>query len=160
MLPRTYENQRCSIAKALEVVGDRWTILIIREAFFGTGRFDDFQSHLGIARTVLTERLGRLVGDGVLEKHRYLERPERFEYRLTEKGTDLWPVLMSLLSWGDRHAIDGPPPVVVVHRDCGGQIDDHRMCVRCGNAVGPADVRVRFISDSDESVLGRVAVAP
>jgi DNA-binding HxlR family transcriptional regulator len=160
MLPRSYENQRCSIAKALEVVGDRWTILIIREAFFGTARFDDFQRHLGIARTVLTERLGRLVGDGVLEKHRYHEHPERFEYRLTEKGTDLWPVLMSLLSWGDRHAIDGPPPVVMVHRDCGGRIDDRRMCVRCGDAVGPSEVRGRFIPDSGEGVPGRAAVAP
>jgi DNA-binding HxlR family transcriptional regulator len=159
MLPRSYENQRCSIAKALEVVGDRWTMLIIREAFFGTRRFDDFQRHLGIARTVLTERLCRLVGDDVLEKHRYHERPERFEYRLTEKGTDLWPVLMALLSWGDRHAMEGPPPVVVVHRVCGGRIDDRRMCLHCGEAVGPSDVTSRFSSAPGESVSARVAVA-
>ena len=144
MLPRSYESQRCSIAKTLEIVGDRWTILVVREAFWGTWRFDDLQRNLGIARTVLTDRLGRLVEEGVLRKERYHERPERFEYRLTEKGIDLWPVLMALLTWGDRHAIEGPPPVVVLHRDCGGQLDDRRMCTRCGAALGPSDVRGRF----------------
>ena len=144
MLPRSYDSQRCSIAKTLEIVGDRWTMLVIREAFWGTRRFDDFQRNLGIARTVLTDRLGRLVDEGLLRKQPYQERPARFEYRLTEKGIDLWPVLMALLTWGDRHAIEGPPPVVVLHRDCGGQVDDRRMCARCGAALGPFDVRGRF----------------
>jgi DNA-binding HxlR family transcriptional regulator len=144
MLPRSYESQRCSIAKTLEIVGDRWTMLIIREAFWGTRRFDDFQRNLGIARTVLTDRLGRLVAEGLLRKERYQEHPERFAYRLTEKGIDLWPVLMALLAWGDRHAMEGPPPVVVVHRDCGGALDDRRMCARCGAALGPFDVQGRF----------------
>ncbi len=144
MLPRSYESQRCSIAKTLEIVGDRWTMLVIREAFWGTRRFDDFQRNLGIARTVLTDRLGRLVAEGLLRKERYQEHPERFAYRLTEKGIDLWPVLMALLAWGDRHAMEGPPPVVVVHRDCGGALDDRRMCARCGAALGPFDVQGRF----------------
>jgi DNA-binding HxlR family transcriptional regulator len=144
MLPRSYATQRCSIAKTLEIVGDRWTMLVVREAFWGTRRFDDFHRNLGIARTVLTDRLGRLVDEGLLAKRRYQERPQRFEYRLTEKGIDLWPVLMALLSWGDRHAIDGPPPVVVQHRDCGGQVDDRRMCTRCGAALGPFDVKGRI----------------
>ncbi|MGH8995875.1 MAG: winged helix-turn-helix transcriptional regulator [Acidimicrobiales bacterium] len=144
MLPRHYESQHCSIARSLEVVGDRWTILIVREALWGTRRFDDFQRNLGIARTVLTERLGRLVDDGVLVKRRYQERPARFEYRLTEKGTDLWPVLMALLFWGDRHTVDSPPPVVIEHRDCGGELDDRRNCTRCGAPLGAADVRGRF----------------
>lgn len=121
-------------------------MLIVREAFWGTRRFDDFQRNLGIARTVLTERLGRLVADGVLSKVRYQERPERFEYRLTGKGIDLWPVLMALLFWGDRHAVDGPPPVVVEHRDCGGELDDRRICRRCGTPLGAADVRGRINS--------------
>src|ERR1019366_3220426 len=132
------------IAKTLEVVGDRWTMLVVREAFWGTRRFDDFQRNLGIARTVLTDRLGRLVDEGLLRKQCYHERPERFEYRLTEKGTDLWPVLMALLAWGDRHATEGPPPVVVLHSGCGGGMGDRRMGTRCGAALGPLDVRGRF----------------
>jgi len=160
VLPRSYETQRCSIAKALEMVGDRWTMLIIREAFWGTRRFDDFQRNLGIARTVLTERLARLVDDNLLHKQRYHERPERFEYRLTEKGTELWPVLMALLFWGDRYAIDGPPPVVVVHRDCGGQLDDRRRCTRCGRALGPSDVQGRFTGASTEPVPAGVGPTP
>src|SRR5919112_1114607 len=103
MLPRTYDSQHCSIARALEVLGDRWTLLVIRDAFLGLRRFDDFQRDLGIARNVLADRLGRLVDEGILERHAYQERPERFEYRLTEKGADLWPVLISLMKWGDRH---------------------------------------------------------
>jgi len=141
MLPRSYESQqRCPVAKTLEIVGDRWTMLIIREAFWGTRRFDDFTNRLGIARTVLTDRLGRLVRDGVLRRDRYQQRPERFEYRLTDKGLDLWPVLMALRTWGDRYAMDGQPGFVVVHRDCGGRLDDRRICIKCGKALGPGDV--------------------
>src|SRR3954470_9045942 len=115
MLPRTYDDQHCSIARALEVLGDRWTLLVIRDAFMGVRRFDDFQRDLGVARNVLTDRLTRLVEDGILEKRRYQERPERFEYRLTEKGLDLWPVLVSLMKWGDRHApAEAGPPTLVV----------------------------------------------
>ena len=111
MLPRTYEDQNCSIARALEVLGDRWTILVMREAFMRVRRFDDFQRNLGVARNVLTDRLGRLVDEGILERVPYQERPARFEYRLTEKGLDLWPIMMALLQWGDRHypAEAGPP---------------------------------------------------
>jgi DNA-binding HxlR family transcriptional regulator len=144
VLPRRYDTQHCSIAKTLEIVGDRWTMLVIREAFEGTRRFEHFQRNLGIARTVLTERLGRLVDDGVLQRVRYQEHPERFEYRLTGKGIELWPVLMALLTWGDRHAIEGPPSVAVLHQDCGGTVDDRRMCTRCGKPLGPFDVRARF----------------
>jgi DNA-binding HxlR family transcriptional regulator len=147
MLPRSYESQRCSIAKTLEIVGDRWTMLVIRDAFSGIRRFDDFHRSLGIARTVLTDRLCRLVEEGLLVKVRYQERPSRFDYRLTEKGTDLWPALMALLTWGDRYAINGPPPVVVVHRECGGGVDERRMCARCGAALGPRDVQTEVHDD-------------
>ena len=111
MLPRTYDNQVCSVARALEAIGDRWTMLVIRDAFVGVRRFDEFQERLGIARNVLTDRLSRLVDEGILEKHEYQERPQRFEYRLTPKGVDLFPVLVSLMKWGDRHAPEenGPP---------------------------------------------------
>ncbi len=110
MLGRTYEGQNCSIAKSLELVGERWTMLVVREVFLGHRRFDEIAARLGIARNVLTARLGRLVEEGVLERSRYQERPERFEYRLTEKGIDLWPVIVSLIQFGDRYyAPDGPP---------------------------------------------------
>ncbi|HEY6780392.1 MAG TPA: helix-turn-helix domain-containing protein [Thermoleophilaceae bacterium] len=138
MLPRTYDNQICSIARTLEVIGDRWTMLVIRDAFSGVRRFEDFQRRLGCARNVLSDRLTRLVDDGLLEKRRYQERPARYEYRLTEKGVDLWPVVVSLMKWGDRHEPnpDGPP-MIVRHRGCGGDLDDHFICMRCGDPVEP-----------------------
>src|SRR3954469_2943711 len=128
MLGRSYEGQVCSVARTLEVVGERWTLLIVRDAFFGVRRFDDFQRSLGIARNVLQGRLERLVEEGILERVRYQERPERFEYRLSEKGIDLWPVMVSMLTWGDKHAAteDGPP-VVIEHRGWGGPLDDRTL---------------------------------
>ena len=141
MLPRTYDDQVCSIARALEVLGDRWTILVIRDAFMGVRRFEDFQRSLGVARNVLSERLTRLVDEGVLERRRYQERPERFEYRLTQKGVDLWPVTMALLQWGDRHYVgEGGRPRIVRHRDCGGEVTAHLTCSRCGAELGASDV--------------------
>ncbi len=141
MLPRAYETQNCSIARALEVLGDRWTLLVIRDAFLGVRRFEDFQRDLEVARNVLTDRLGRLVEEGVLKRVRYQERPERFEYRLTAKGLDLWPVTMALLRWGDEHYLGaGGRPRVVRHRDCGGEVTRGLTCDRCGAELGPRDV--------------------
>ena len=111
MLKRDYEGQNCSIARALEVVGERWTLLIIRDAFLGLRRFEQFQESLGIARNVLTDRLNRLVEEGILERVRYSERPERFEYRLTQKGRDLQIALAGLRQWGDKYVSDKPPRV-------------------------------------------------
>jgi DNA-binding HxlR family transcriptional regulator len=140
MLPRTYESQNCSIARALEILGDRWTILVMRDAFMRVRRFEDFQRNLGIARNVLTDRLGRLVEEDILERRRYQERPARFEYRLTDKGLELWPVMMTLLQWGDRYyAAPEGPPVSVRHRDCGGEITPHLTCAKCGAELGPRD---------------------
>ena len=140
MLPRSYDGQDCSIAGALEIVGDRWTLLVLREAFLGNRRFDGIQGRLGIARNVLTDRLARLVEDGLLERVAYQERPERFEYRLTGKGLDLWPVLVALMQWGDRYRDDGRRPMVLRHRGCSGEVDDRRHCTDCGAALGPRDV--------------------
>jgi DNA-binding HxlR family transcriptional regulator len=141
MLPRTYETQNCSVARALEVLGDRWTLLVIRDAFLGVRRFDDFQRHLGVARNVLSDRLQRLVDEGLLERHRYQERPERFEYRLSQKGIDLWPAIMTLMQWGDRYyAPPEGPPRVVRHRDCGGAVTAHLTCERCGAELSARDV--------------------
>lgn len=141
MLGRTYDDQNCSIARALELVGERWTMLVVREAFNGRRRFDEMAEDLGIARNVLAARLQRLVDEGVLRKVRYQERPERFEYRLTEKGLDLWPVLISLLQFGDRYYAPNGPPVILTHKDCGGTLDAHRICERCGARLSARDVR-------------------
>src|SRR6266542_1639614 len=111
MLKRDYDGQNCSIARALEVVGDRWTLLIIRDVIHGLRRFDEFLDSLGIASNVLTERLNRLVDEGVLERVPYSERPERFEYQLTNKGRELGVPLLALMQWGDRHLSDKPPRI-------------------------------------------------
>ena len=108
MLRNDYEGQNCSIARALEVVGERWTLLIVRDAFLGVRRFDQFHESLGIARNVLTNRLNRLVEEGILDRVRYSERPERYEYRLTTKGRDLAVTLAGLRQWGDKYLSEKP----------------------------------------------------
>jgi DNA-binding HxlR family transcriptional regulator len=113
MLKRDYEGQNCSITAALEIVGERWTLLIVRDAFLGLRRFEEFQASLGIARNVLTDRLNRLVEEGILEKvRRYSERPERFEYRLTQKRRDLQVALTGLRQWGDKYVREKPPALL------------------------------------------------
>jgi DNA-binding HxlR family transcriptional regulator len=144
MLGSDYNGQVCSVARSLEVIGERWTILVLRDAFLGLRRFDEFQSSLGIARNVLATRLDRLVEHGVMEKRLYQEHPPRYEYRLTDVGRDLWPVVVSLMQWGDRHApADGGPPTVVEHRDCGGTLANGPVCDRCGAALTLQDVVAR-----------------
>src|SRR5271165_1680221 len=113
MLRNDYANQSCSIAGALEVVGERWSLLIVRDVMLGVRRFDELQSHLGIARNVLQTRLTRLQEQGVLEKRLYQDHPPRHEYRLTEKGLDLWPTIVALMHWGDRHAVPAGGPAVL-----------------------------------------------
>jgi DNA-binding HxlR family transcriptional regulator len=111
MLKREYEGQDCSIARALELVGDRWTLLIVRDLVLGVSRFDAFLDSLGVASNVLTDRLNRLVDERIVERVRYSERPERFEYRLTPKGRELGLVLLALMQWGDRHVSEKPPRI-------------------------------------------------
>jgi DNA-binding HxlR family transcriptional regulator len=142
MLGNDYKGQNCSIARTLELVGERWTVLVLRDVFLGIRRFDAIQHNLGLARNVLAARLDRLVAEGVLEKALYQERPPRHEYRLSEKGLDLWPVIVELLRWGDRYAAPAAgPPIVLRHRDCGGLMDEWRICENCGKPLGPRDVR-------------------
>jgi len=143
MLGRTYDSQVCSVAGSLEVVGERWTLLIVRDAFMGARRFEDFQHRTGMARNVLTARLGRLVEEGIFKRVAYQDHPLRYEYRLTEKGIDLWPVVISLLQWGDRHIYPGRAPVLLAHKRCGGAVDEHRICETCGAKLGPRDVEAR-----------------
>ena len=104
------DHLNCSIARSLEIVGEWWSLLIVRDAFLGIRRFDDFQRDLGISRNILSDRLATLVEHGIFERRRYQEHPERFEYRLTQKGVELYPVIVSLLRWGDKwESPDGPP---------------------------------------------------
>ncbi len=137
-------EQDCSIAKALSVVGDRWTLLVLREAFLGQRRFEDLQERTGAPRPVLAERLKSLVEHGVLERRRYSERPDRYEYRLTQKGLDLYPVLVSLGGWGDRWMTDGPVPVELRHRGCGEVVQPELRCPSCGEPVGARDMEPIF----------------
>ncbi len=142
MLGSEYTDQNCSIARALELVGERWTILVLRDVFLGRRRFEEMQQSLGVARNVLAARLDRLVGEGILEKVPYQERPLRNEYRLTSKGLDLWPVIVELLRWGDRHAAPAAgPPIVLRHKGCAGELGAHRICTRCGELLEVGDVR-------------------
>lgn len=142
MLHNTYAGQTCSVARTLELVGERWTLLILRDAFLGIRRFDDFQRSLGVARNVLNTRLQRLVESGLLERRLYQERPQRHEYVLTGTGLELWPAIVALMQWGDRHlAGEGGPPLLLEHRGCGGRMTDKRTCERCGAELGPRDVR-------------------
>jgi DNA-binding HxlR family transcriptional regulator len=112
MLEREYPGQNCSLARALGIVGERWTLLIIRDAFLGLRRFDQFQQSLGIARNVLTDRLNRLVDEGVLERVRYGDRPMRHEYQLTPKGRDLLLPLTAFRQWGDKYLSPKPPALL------------------------------------------------
>jgi DNA-binding HxlR family transcriptional regulator len=131
----------CSIAAALEIVGDRWTILILRDAFRGIRRFDELRRDLDIPRAVLSERLRRLVEHGVLVKRSYQERPVRYEYRLTPMGLQLSPILVSLMQWGDRwlSGEDGPP-TLLVHEPCGTEIDLGFHCWHCDESFTPTEI--------------------
>lgn len=136
MLGRAYGEQDCSIARSLEVVGERWTLLVLRDLSFGLGRFDELQKSLSIAPNILTARLRRLEEEGLVERTQYQPSPPRFAYRLTDKGLGLQPVLFHLAKWGDRYyASDLGPPRLSVHRDCGGEVDEQLVCARCGDRV-------------------------
>lgn len=136
-------EQYCSIARTLGVIGERWTLLIIREAFAGVRRFDDFQAHLHVARNVLTDRLQRLVEAEILEKRAYQEKPVRYEYRLTERGRDLYAVLMTLMHWGDKWLGEGKgPPLELVHQGCGEITTPKLVCSDCGGELHARNCRL------------------
>lgn len=139
-LPKDYAGQQCSLSRALEIVGERWTLLIVRDAFFGVRRFGDFVAHLGIPRAVLAERLASLTAEGVLEgtsgTHGHTE------YVLTGKGITLWPVVRSLLAWGDEHYSEGGPRRVFHHAADGGAVNGDGTCAVCDQAVAVQDLLV------------------
>jgi DNA-binding HxlR family transcriptional regulator len=126
----------CSVARTLDVVGERWTLLVLRDAFQGKRRFEDFSRSLPIARNVLTSRLKTLVEHGILERRQYEERPPRYEYRLTDKGRDLYPVIVAMVQWGDRYLTDeAGPPLDIFHRECGGHVGVDVRCRGCGETI-------------------------
>jgi DNA-binding HxlR family transcriptional regulator len=142
MLGRTYESEVCSIARALEVVGERWSILIVRNALFaGSTRFSDFQRSLGIATNVLKTRLDGFVDAGIMRRQQYSEQPEMYEYVLTEKGRDLAPALIALTEWGDRWAAPAGPPILYSHTVCGSDVSHQVVCASCGRVEDPAEVQ-------------------
>jgi DNA-binding HxlR family transcriptional regulator len=144
MLKHTYEGQDCNLARSLEVIGERWTLLIIRSALLGTTRFDGFLSHLDIARNVLSTRLARLVEHGLLEKVPYQDKPARHEYRLTPMGRDLTRSVIALMQWGDRNLPQQlGPPRRADHIGCDGIVHVELRCTDCGRAVHDGEVDVR-----------------
>ena len=139
-----YSNEVCPVAGALSVVGDPWTLLILREAFNGVRRFDAWQARLGVARNVLAARLKGLVEHGVLETRLYSQHPPRRDYVLTAKGRDLQPVLLALKAWGDRHVYgDAQRPLQLIHA-CGAELEPTLVCRACGEAVTGRDLTSRF----------------
>ena len=139
-----YELDRpvtCSIGRAMEILGERWTFLILRESFYGVRRFSEMQRNLGIARNILSTRLNTLVSAGILERVLYREEPERYEYRLTTAGRDLYPSIVTLMRWGDRHIhSEQGPPVVLRHNLCGHEADPMLVCSHCREELDPHDV--------------------
>ena len=138
---KSFAGMACSVAQCLEVVGEWWSMLIVRDAFLGITRFDDFQRRLGISRNVLNQRLSKLVDADVLTKVAYSEHPPRYDYRLTDKGRDLWPVLTAMRQWGDTYAAPAGPPVQVVHRSCGKVSEAVLTCSECGAEMTARDVQ-------------------
>lgn len=160
-LPKVYAGQRCSMSRALEIVGERWTLLILRDAFFGVRRFGDFVAHLGVPRAVLTERLEALREAGVLAEARGSHGYR--EYVLTDKGLGLWPVVRDLLSWGDEHYAPQGPRRVFQHVRDSGLLAPDGLCGVCGTFVDPSDLVVLPGPGYDEAgddVVSQALIGP
>jgi DNA-binding HxlR family transcriptional regulator len=136
--------EQCAIARFLSVLGDRWTLLVLSDSFLGVRRFETFKERLGISRTILTQRLNDLCEGGILKRVPYQERPTRYEYRLTEKGLDLYPVMMAMTKWSNAHYADaGGAPILSEHTRCGKDFEPELCCSQCGEPVPPWEVRAR-----------------
>jgi DNA-binding HxlR family transcriptional regulator len=140
-LPREYDTQACALARSLEVVGERWTLLILRDLFFGVRRFSDLRVHLDVPRAVLSDRLARLVDAGVVERRPY--RAGRDELLLTERGLELWPVVHGLMQWGERHFVGDGPVRLFSHAACGTDLSAAGDCPTCGVQPEPREIETR-----------------
>jgi DNA-binding HxlR family transcriptional regulator len=139
----TRQELNCSMFRAMDALGDRWTLMVLREAFMGVRRFTDMQRDLGVARNVLTDRLNYLVDTGILERRQYQDRPVRFEYRLTDMGRDLQPALLTLMHWGDKYlSVDGAP-ALVEHKDCGHVTTPLLVCEHCREPLTTRNVQLQ-----------------
>ncbi len=154
----SFADMHCSVAQCLEVVGDWWSLLIVRDAFLGVRRFDDFQARLGISRNILNQRLTKLVDDGVLARVPYQDNPPRSNYRLTDKGRDLWHVLTAMRQWGDRWAAPEGPPLKMRHAACGRVVKAVAVCSHCGEPLSPRSVTVEPGPGADEADYERTAL--
>ena len=142
MRKASFVDMHCSIAQSLEIVGEWWTLLILRDAFLGVRRFDDFVERLGISRNILTDRLDTLVDAGVLARRPYDEARGRYDYLLTDKGRALWPVMTALRQWGDEWIYgDGNEPLLIEHRSCGSVTTGQMTCSACGETLDVRSVR-------------------
>ncbi|MFC4943640.1 winged helix-turn-helix transcriptional regulator [Pseudonocardia sp. GCM10023141] len=137
-------HMHCSIAQSLEILGEWWTLLVLRDIFYGARRFEALQADLGISRNILTDRLKTLVAHDILERRRYQDSPPRHEYRLTDRGAELVAVLLDLMQWGDRWLLGGPDsaPAVAKHKTCGHAVHSELRCAECGE-VPATEVRIR-----------------
>jgi DNA-binding HxlR family transcriptional regulator len=141
---RDLPDQACSVARSVAVIGDRWTLMILRDCFLGVRRFEDFERRLGISRSIIAERLKHLVEEGILRREAYQARPLRHEYRLTDKGLALHPVMMAIVHWGDAHyAGEAGPPLLHRHKTCSCDFAPVMTCSACGEPVAARDVDVR-----------------
>ena len=152
---KSFAAMDCSVAQCLEIVGEWWSMLIVRDALLGVTRFEEFQRRLGISRNILQTRLATLVEGGVLMRVRYSEHPPRDEYRLTPKGRDLWPVVNAMRQWGDRYAAPSGPPLELVHAGCGEVTEAVQTCAHCGEAMTAKDVRAVRGPGRDGALIAR-----
>ena len=144
-------QMKCPVARCLSIVGDPWTLLILRELFLGSRRFDEFQGYTGMSPALLSTRLKLLRKEGIVEQVRYRERPPRREYRLTEKGLDLYPVILALSQWGSRWMADEAGPFLrLLHRSCGKTTDPRLVCSECGGPIAPRDMNVEVLPVMDD----------
>lgn len=136
-----HQNRICSVGRALEELGDKWVLLILREAFFGVRHFDEFQANLGIATNILSNRLKRLVEHKIMKKEKDEKDARRVQYSLTKKGADLYDVTLALMNWGDRWLADEDgPPLILTHRACGRRLKAEMRCAHCGERAAPFNV--------------------
>jgi len=140
-MKKTKDKINCSLVQTIEAIGDRWSLLILREAFFGVKRFDIFQSNLGIATNILSERLKKLVKDDILQRTKDPEDARRFIYKYTEKGLDLYSIVLAMINWGDRWTTgEKGPPLFLHHKTCGHRLDAMMCCSHCGKQVHAREV--------------------
>jgi DNA-binding HxlR family transcriptional regulator len=152
---KSFSEMDCSVAQCLEVVGEWWSMMIVRDTFMGVTRFEDFQKRLGISRNILRERLNSLVEAGVLERVPYSEHPPRYDYKLTQKGKDLWPILTAMRQWGDQYAAPSGPPVELVHRSCGETTHAEMSCAWCGERLTYRNVKAIAGPGRDDRIFAK-----